>query len=184
MVRFDVFMWVIAILWIIFPEGSYGGFWMTGGVILLSLAAGAKLHVVAMHLARNAYSRYYRPYPKQEAARAQSQGKQPGAHAHGSWLRHCRDNPAEVDVARGGFGTHRCGTCAPPCARVGLMPRWVASAGLAEHSNRHRTTSAGQCPQPHAPQSRRGCRACEHACRSGLAGQAGRWRGRVRRASG
>lgn len=46
---------------VVFPDGSYGGFWLTGGFILLSIIAGAKLHSVAMHLSRHAYSRFYKP---------------------------------------------------------------------------------------------------------------------------
>eukprot|EP00892_Ulva_mutabilis_P008977 jgi/Ulvmu1/6451/UM003_0081.1 len=60
-VRFDIVMWGIAILWMTFPDGSYGGFWMTGFFLLLSVVAGTKLTVVAMHLARHAYGVYYEP---------------------------------------------------------------------------------------------------------------------------
>lgn len=63
-VRFDLVMWCIAIIWMVFPEGSYGGFWMTGGFTLLSLAAGAKLTSAAMHLSRHAYGLYYEPPPR------------------------------------------------------------------------------------------------------------------------
>lgn len=60
-VRFDLVMWGIAILWIVFPEGTYGGFWMTGAFMLASVAAGAKLTAVTSHLARHTYSLYYQP---------------------------------------------------------------------------------------------------------------------------
>ena len=59
--RFDIIMWGIAIVWMVFPEGSYGGFWMTGAFMLLSVTAGAKLTVVTMNLARYAYGLYYQP---------------------------------------------------------------------------------------------------------------------------
>jgi hypothetical protein len=57
----DVFMWAMVCIWVSFPEGSYGGMWLAGGFIILSIIAGAKLHVVAMHLSRHAYSRFYHP---------------------------------------------------------------------------------------------------------------------------
>jgi Mlo family len=60
-VKLEFLMWVLAIVWIAFPDGSYAGFWMTGIFVLLSVTAGGKLHVIAMHLARHAYSLYYVP---------------------------------------------------------------------------------------------------------------------------
>lgn len=54
-------MWGLVCIWVSFPEGSYGGLWLTGAFVVVSLIAGAKLHVVAMHLSRHAYSRFYRP---------------------------------------------------------------------------------------------------------------------------
>ena len=68
-VRFDLIMWGIAIIWMVFPDGSYGGFFMTGLFMVLSVAAGAKLTVVTMHLARHAYGEYYQAPPPREAPR-------------------------------------------------------------------------------------------------------------------
>ena len=61
-VKLELLMWVIAILWIAFPDGSYAGFWMTGIFVFLSIVAGGKLHVIAMHLARHAYALFYVPF--------------------------------------------------------------------------------------------------------------------------
>lgn len=60
-VKLEFLMWIIAIIWIAIPAGAYAGFWMTGFFFLLSVVAGAKLHVIAMSLARHAYSLYFRP---------------------------------------------------------------------------------------------------------------------------
>jgi hypothetical protein len=60
-VRLEVLMWIIAIIWISFPDGSYAGFWLNGIFAVVSIAAGAKLHVIAMHLARHAYGMFFRP---------------------------------------------------------------------------------------------------------------------------
>lgn len=60
-------MWGLVCVWVSFPEGSYGGLWLTGAFILLSLIAGAKLHIIAMHLARHAYSRFYKPYSRKSS---------------------------------------------------------------------------------------------------------------------
>lgn len=43
----------------VFPEGSYGGFWIVGLFMVASVATGARLHVIVMHLARHAYRKYY-----------------------------------------------------------------------------------------------------------------------------
>lgn len=56
--------WGLVVIWLLFPEGSYGGLWLTGAFIVLALIAGAKLHIIAMHLSRHAYSRFYRPYSR------------------------------------------------------------------------------------------------------------------------
>lgn len=69
-VRFDLVLWGIAIIWMVFPEGTYGGFWMTGGFTLLSLAAGAKLAAAAMNLARHAYGLYYEAPPQRPPSAA------------------------------------------------------------------------------------------------------------------
>lgn len=60
-VKLEFLMWIIAIIWIAIPAGAYAGFWMTGFFFLLSVVAGAKLHVIAMSLARHAYSLYFHP---------------------------------------------------------------------------------------------------------------------------
>eukprot|EP00892_Ulva_mutabilis_P012318 jgi/Ulvmu1/9459/UM052_0027.1 len=60
-VKLEFLMWIIAIVWIAIPAGAYAGFWLTGGFFILSVIAGAKLHVIAMHLARQAYSLYFQP---------------------------------------------------------------------------------------------------------------------------
>ena len=60
-VKLEFLMWLIAIVWIAIPSGAYAGFWMTGIFFLLSVVAGAKLHVIAMSLARHAYSLYFHP---------------------------------------------------------------------------------------------------------------------------
>lgn len=59
-----VVQWGLVVIWVLFPEGSYGGLWLTGAFIVLSLVAGAKLHIVAMHLSRHAYYRFYKPYSR------------------------------------------------------------------------------------------------------------------------
>jgi hypothetical protein len=48
----QVLMWFLAIVWLLFPDGSYAGLWVTGIFLFLSLSAGAKVHVIAMNLAR------------------------------------------------------------------------------------------------------------------------------------
>jgi Mlo family len=97
-VRFDVVMWVIAIVWLCFPEGSYGGFWMTGAMMLASLIAGAKLHSVAMHLARHAYSRYYQPLAQKPRSRSTKGWAQS---AHNLLLKRSRPTTPGAPVAEG-----------------------------------------------------------------------------------
>lgn len=53
-VKFDVFMWLLAVVWVAFPKGWYAGFAVTGLFIALSVASGAKLHAVAINMALQA----------------------------------------------------------------------------------------------------------------------------------
>ena len=53
-VKFDVFMWLLAIVWVAFPRGWYAGFAVTAFFVILSVASGAKLHAVAINLALQA----------------------------------------------------------------------------------------------------------------------------------
>jgi hypothetical protein len=61
MVKLELLMWIIAVVFVAVPANSYAGIWMTGTFVLLSVVAGAKLRVIAMHLARHAYSMFYAP---------------------------------------------------------------------------------------------------------------------------
>jgi hypothetical protein len=57
-VKLEVVMWLLAIVWVIAPSGSYVAVWMTALFLVASVIAGAKLHVVTMRLAAVAYSSY------------------------------------------------------------------------------------------------------------------------------
>lgn len=52
--KFDVFMWLLAVVWVAFPEGWNAGFVITAVFIALSVASGAKLHAVSINMALRA----------------------------------------------------------------------------------------------------------------------------------
>eukprot|EP00892_Ulva_mutabilis_P008285 jgi/Ulvmu1/5829/UM025_0087.1 len=75
-VKFDIFMWLLAIVWVAFPKGWYAGFIITAMFVVLSIASGAKLHSIAINMALQA--------PQDPAASKNEAQGPPDAPAHGS----------------------------------------------------------------------------------------------------